>query len=674
MITLEDINIFRMPQIAERNLGLFSDGVDGQVIIATLDATRSGIVNKNHRFYRPDKMKAGCSSFVKPYGKPFLVHHKDDVDAIGITLSAKFVDIASDEFKEKYSNWEDAEYEEISTLSPQGLGKIQLTNTISDEEAVKKALDGRYMGISVSFDTNKFTCRCGHVWYDESSDEPHPCDHTPGSVVDDVRYFLIPDEMKYKHSAVVNHPADELARIVETQFKDSDAVPGIDLFAFNKAQEALINMTDAEQKNIFEQVNDGEREAFLEFCDSIPQVVTVYRSIDNISYSGYHTHDLVNPAGKHGHYDEDRNVPKKIDGDHVHDANNLIGLHKHSGIKGLPSNEVKGRGQSGAHIHDGTNYEGRHEHQMLEKKGDKKVSVYVPDGSINANSVNDNDSDGGSASNNDAKLTAKQRNALPKSAFCGPKHPKTGKPTFPANDKPHVTAGLRLIGRAKWISAVQKARTIACLKRKGRKMGMKFSDAEIQKLMDEAEKITLADIGLLKEDIGDDDFADKTFDELLEIPRIKELVEDSTVELKQKLVAAEKDKKTLKTAFDKIKEEYEALSERTEELEDALKDNLVDKLIELRSNQYGNKTKEQIDGIRKSLLERSINSLKDAIADTQVEQPKDEDKKDLDKIDNPGLGGEDEQAKDKKGHESSSGELSDVQSRLALKNKDKNNE
>ena len=203
---------------------------------------------------------------------------------------------------------------------------------------------------------------------------------------------------------------------------------------------------------------------------------------------------------------------------------------------------------------------------------------------------------------------------------------------------------------------------------------MKFSDAEIQKLMDEAEKITLADIGLLKEDIGDDDFADKTFDELLEIPRIKELVEDSTVELKQKLVAAEKDKKTLKTAFDKIKEEYEALSERTEELEDALKDNLVDKLIELRSNQYGNKTKEQIDGIRKSLLERSINSLKDAIADTQVEQPKDEDKKDLDKIDNPGLGGEDEQAKDKKGHESSSGELSDVQSRLALKNKDKNNE
>jgi len=662
VITLEDITIYRIPNIAERNLGLFSDGVDGQVLIATLNATRSGIVNKNHRFYRPDKMKAGCSSFVKPYGKPFLVHHKDDVDAIGITLNAKFVDIASDEFKKKYSNWEDASFEEISALSPQGLGKIQLTNTISDEEAVRKALDGRYMGISVSFDTNKFTCRCGHVWYDESSDEPHPCDHTPGSVVDDVRYFLIPDEMQYKHSAVVNHPADELARIVETQFKDSE-IMGVELFAFNKAQEALINMTDAEQKNVFEQYEDDDCSAFMEFCDSIPQVVTVVRSVDNVSYSGYHTHDLVNPTGKHGHYDEDHNGPKKIDGDHVHDANNFIGLHKHAGIKG--------RGQSGAHIHDGTNYEGRHEHRTPEKKQDK-VPVYVPENRSFDNKSDDNNVDESKA--HDAKLTAKQRNALPTSAFCGPKHPKTGKPTFPANDKPHVTAGLRLIGRAKWLTPAQKARTVACLKRKGRNMGMKFSDAEIQKLADEAEKVTLADIGLLREDIGDDDFADKTFDELLEIPRIKELVEDSTVELKQKLVAAERDKNTLKEAFDKIKEEYEKLSERVEELEDALKDNLVDKLIELRSNQYGNKTKEQIDGIRKSLLERSIDSLKDAIADTQVAEKPEEDKKDLKNVDNPGVGSEDEQVKDKKGHESSNGDLTDVQTRLKLKHdKDKDN-
>jgi len=651
VITLEDITIYRIPQIAERNFGLFSDGIDGQVLIATIDATRAGIVNKNHRFYRPDKVQAGATTFVKPYGKPFLVHHKDDVDAIGITLSAKYVDIASDELLKKYTSWEDASFEEISTLSPQGLGKIQLTNTISDEEAVKKALDGRYMGISVSFDTNKFTCRCGHVWFDESSDEPDPCDHTPGSVVDDVRYFLIPDEMQYKHSAVVNHPADELARIVETQFKDSE-IMGAELFAFNKTQESLINMTDAEQKNIFEQVTEGERDVFMEFCDNIPQIVTVVRSIDNVSYSGYHTHDLVNPTGKHGHYDEDHNGPKKIDGDHVHDAKNLIGIHKHSGM----------RGQSGAHIHDGTNFEGRHEHINPEPKQDK-VPVYVPDSKTS-------DSNQSQMQDNDAKLTAKQRTALPKSAFCGPKHPKTGKPTFPAHDKPHVTAGLRLIGKAKWMTKAQKARTIACLKRKGRKLGMKFSDAETERLIEEAGKITLVDLGLLREDIEEDDFSDMTYEEMLEIPRIKELVEDSTTELKEKLLAAEKDKRVLKEAFDKIKEEYEKLSEHVDMLESKLKDSLVDKLVELRSDRYAGKTEEQMEGIKKSLLERSIDSLEDAIADIGVEEEEPEgEKKELKKVDNPGIQADDEQADDDKTN------LTDVQKRLELKRKkDKSDE
>jgi len=65
----------------------------------------------------------------------------------------------------------------------------------------------------------------------------------------------------------------------------------------------------------------------------------------------------------------------------------------------------------------------------------------------------------------EAKLTAAQRKKLPDSAFCGPNR------SFPAHDKAHVLAGLRLLGRAK-LSAAQKARVRACLLRKARQLGM----------------------------------------------------------------------------------------------------------------------------------------------------------------------------------------------------------
>lgn len=69
----------------------------------------------------------------------------------------------------------------------------------------------------------------------------------------------------------------------------------------------------------------------------------------------------------------------------------------------------------------------------------------------------------------EAKLTAAQRKKLPDSAFCGPNR------SFPAHDRAHVVAGLRLLGRAK-LSPAQKARVRACLIRKGRQLGMYKDD------------------------------------------------------------------------------------------------------------------------------------------------------------------------------------------------------
>ena len=64
----------------------------------------------------------------------------------------------------------------------------------------------------------------------------------------------------------------------------------------------------------------------------------------------------------------------------------------------------------------------------------------------------------------DGKLTAAQRKKLKKSQFCGPNR------TFPVPDCAHVTAALRLLGRAK-VSEDVKRRIRACVMRKAKAMG-----------------------------------------------------------------------------------------------------------------------------------------------------------------------------------------------------------
>lgn len=73
----------------------------------------------------------------------------------------------------------------------------------------------------------------------------------------------------------------------------------------------------------------------------------------------------------------------------------------------------------------------------------------------------------------DAKLSTAARKKLPDSAFCGPDR------SFPAHDKAHVTAGLRLLNRSDYSDST-KAKIKACLYRKGKKYGITPSKDELE--------------------------------------------------------------------------------------------------------------------------------------------------------------------------------------------------
>lgn len=77
------------------------------------------------------------------------------------------------------------------------------------------------------------------------------------------------------------------------------------------------------------------------------------------------------------------------------------------------------------------------------------------------------------ATQTDATLSTEARAKLPESAFCGPGR------SFPAHDKAHVVAGLRLLNRAK-VGDATKAKIKACLYRKGKRYGIAPTQDEVQ--------------------------------------------------------------------------------------------------------------------------------------------------------------------------------------------------
>lgn len=188
-----------------------NSNIKGKALLAILDATHSGFVNGNFFFYQPDAMKESFSSWITPYKKPFLIHHRlsdqetgGAVDPIGRVIDARFID------------------------DERG-GFTQLDTKVMDEDAKTKIMDGRYSTVStrvVPVDVVECT-QCGSNILKDGF-----CGHPRGKVIEDeetgekkLTYWLI-GKTKAKEVSAVNAPADQSDRhyagIVNWEFADSE--------------------------------------------------------------------------------------------------------------------------------------------------------------------------------------------------------------------------------------------------------------------------------------------------------------------------------------------------------------------------------------------------------------------------------------------------------------------
>lgn len=211
--------------LRQRIADSLSSGQKLKSVTVRMEATHSGKPNGNNWIYTPNAMMAGHKTFVSPVFRPVVLEHKEDSKTLGRVVDAKYVsyDSAPKHLERSVDRSYLRDYKKFM-LSPlyknkdfKGLGHIELTAKITDEESIKRILDNQYGFVSVGGSAHQAYCSiCGSKKGMKSS-----CDHVRGAKYNGETCYYIGDSISFDHISYVATPADKNA--TSTLIRDSKA-------------------------------------------------------------------------------------------------------------------------------------------------------------------------------------------------------------------------------------------------------------------------------------------------------------------------------------------------------------------------------------------------------------------------------------------------------------------
>ena len=211
--------------LRQRIADSLSSGQKLKSVTVRMEATHSGKPNGNNWIYTPNAMMAGHKTFVSPVFRPVVLEHKEDSKTLGRVVDAKYVSYgnAPKHLERSVDRSYLRDYKKFM-LSPlyknkdfKGLGHIELTAKITDEESIKRILDNQYGFVSVGGSAHQAYCSiCGSRKGMKSS-----CDHVRGAKYNGETCYYIGDFISFDHISYVATPADKNA--TSTLIRDSKA-------------------------------------------------------------------------------------------------------------------------------------------------------------------------------------------------------------------------------------------------------------------------------------------------------------------------------------------------------------------------------------------------------------------------------------------------------------------
>lgn len=208
----------------------------GKGLIITYDLSHSGR-KINNRIYSTKGQQRGIDSLIQPYAKPILKNHDQGSEPIGRFIGGEWQNLY-DEAKSFLQSSEAAldihnafagddpgkiyhtlkSFDLINNKQWPGLGRMRVQANITDEEAIKKFMDGRYLTFSAGSTTDRHVCSiCESDWAKDGM-----CEHRHGKVYDKETCVFITGDFIVLEGSVVNTPADDLSQIVQMEMKDSE--------------------------------------------------------------------------------------------------------------------------------------------------------------------------------------------------------------------------------------------------------------------------------------------------------------------------------------------------------------------------------------------------------------------------------------------------------------------
>ena len=208
---------------------------DKKGLVITYDLSHSGR-KINNRIYSIKGQQKGIDSLTNPYPKPILKHHDQNGEPIGRFIGGEWQNLndeaasflnsnksmldvhnafTEDDPKKIYETLKDLNL--LDNKRWPGLGRMRVQANITDEEAIEKFLDGRYLTFSAGSTTDRHVCSiCDQDWVSEGM-----CEHRHGKMYDGEMCVFITGDFIVLEGSVVNTPADDLSQIVEMELIDT---------------------------------------------------------------------------------------------------------------------------------------------------------------------------------------------------------------------------------------------------------------------------------------------------------------------------------------------------------------------------------------------------------------------------------------------------------------------
>lgn len=448
-------------------------------------ATHSGRLI-NIRVYPGLKLKDSIHTFTSPFGKPILDSHPGlggEPNTLGrIDGTAYHATKDGTEFEYDWQN---------PDIKGEGSGYALFDAWISDNEAINKFLDGRYLTFSVGFRTDSMRCSiCNTNVLKE------PCDHRPGQTyeVDGKNHYCfgITGGLDYNHIATVYFPADSGAvlqsaeleyqepslpvinnGVVQAVLEDSAGKKSrlclseeeIDQYAPENAvvQIAFDGKATSQEGNMEEPIKESEQDEKIEQDEPEKD-----EKKPEESASKSESKDLKDKKEK----PEDKDTPKDPEEEEEEEEEDVPEKDKSN------SEESK----------EETEEEDEEDEDVKLAELDIIASVLESGADFEWNAMSMTKDEAENAieteeEKEDAAISTKKRKSLPDSIFCGPDR------SFPVNDCAHYTAALRLLGRYK--GSGDKSKIRACIEREGKKLDCSSKNGdgqEQEKVKDQDEK------------------------------------------------------------------------------------------------------------------------------------------------------------------------------------------